>query len=187
MPTIVTHAVVPLAAALALGRKRVPVRLALAGAIAAMLPDLDVLGFRFGVAYADDWGHRGATHSLVFAALIASALALARREFRARGPWLFLFLSGLSHGLLDMLTDGGLGVALLWPIDKARLFFPITPIRVSPIGAGFFSARGIETALSELRWVWLPAGTIALACLLFRRRKAKGKRPAFNACAPRLA
>ena len=32
-----------------------------------MLPDLDVIGFFFGVRYDDMLGHRGITHSLAFA------------------------------------------------------------------------------------------------------------------------
>jgi inner membrane protein len=172
MPTIVSHAIVPLAAAFALGFQRVPTRLAVAGAVLAMLPDADVLGFKLGVAYADDFGHRGATHSLVFAALLASLWALIRQEFRSRFAWLFLFLAAASHGLLDMLTDGGLGVALFWPFETARHFFVVTPIRVSPIGAGFFSARGLETVWSELVWVWIPVTVAAVAMQFALRPKA---------------
>jgi inner membrane protein len=78
-----------------------------------------------------------------------------------RSGWLFLFAAAASHGLLDMATDGGLGIALFWPFETARQFFAVTPIRVSPIGAGFFSARGAETLLSELVWVWGPAAILA--------------------------
>ena len=170
MPTIITHAVVPLAIATLAGPKRIPPKLALAGALLAMVPDLDVVGFRLGVAYGDDWGHRGATHSLVFAAILAGIAPTVWPAARSRGGALFLFLAAASHGLLDMLTDGGKGVALLWPIDAARYFAPWTPIRVSPIGAGFFSARGLETALSELLWVWLPCAV--LAGLVWTRRRA---------------
>jgi len=35
-----------------------------------MLPDIDVVGFAFGVRFADPWRHRGATHSIVFAMLV---------------------------------------------------------------------------------------------------------------------
>jgi inner membrane protein len=171
MPTVLTHAIVPLAVAVALGRQRVPVRLAVAGAVLAMLPDADVLGFKFGVAYADNWGHRGATHSLIFAAMLASMVVAVWPEFRSRFAWAFLFLAAASHGLLDMLTDGGLGVALLWPFDTARHFFAFTPIRVSPIGAGFFSKRGVETVLSELLWVWLPVTVVAATARLTRQAK----------------
>jgi inner membrane protein len=162
VPTILTHAIVPLAAAAAIGRQRVPLRLAVAGAALAILPDADVLGFKFGVAYADAWGHRGATHSLAFAALLATAAVLVWREWRNTFGWTFLFLAAASHGLLDILTDGGLGVSLFWPVEISRHFFPVTPIRVSPIGTQFFSARGFETVLSELEWVWLPAVLVSI-------------------------
>jgi inner membrane protein len=167
MTTVVTHALIPLAAAFALGPQRVPGQLAIAGALLAMLPDADVLGFKLGVAYADAWGHRGATHSLVFAAALATALALIWHKALTPFRWTFLFLAASSHGLLDMLTDGGLGVALFWPIETMRHFFAVTPIRVSPIGGGFFSARGLETVWSELVWVWLPVLAFALSAQRF--------------------
>lgn len=167
MPTIITHAVVPLALGLGLGSKIVPVRLLAAGAIAAMLPDADVAAFKFGIAYADAFGHRGASHSLLFAVLLGVAAALLHRPLRAR-PWTafwFIAVAVASHPLLDMLTDGGLGVALLWPWSDARHFAPWRMVEVSPFAHNFFSARGVEVLLSELRWVWLPvvAGGLVLA------------------------
>jgi inner membrane protein len=74
-----------------------------------------------------------------------------------------------SHGLLDALTDGGLGVAFFAPFDAGRYFLPWTPIRVSPIGLGFFSARGAEVLASEVVWVWLPA--LALVAAVWAGRK----------------
>jgi hypothetical protein len=60
-------------AALSIGawfyRPGIPKRVWLAGAICSVVPDLDVVGFRFGIRYGDFWGHRGFTHSLLFAAL----------------------------------------------------------------------------------------------------------------------
>ena len=169
MPTIFAHAVVPLAIAAAAGRARISPKLAIAGAAFAIVPDLDVVSFRLGIDYADTWGHRGATHSLVFAALCAAVVALLWREARSFIGWIFLALSMASHGLLDTLTDGGLGAALWWPFSEARVFAPLTPVRVSPIGAGFFSARGLETVLSELRWIVLPCLALASAGWLVRR------------------
>ena len=61
-----------------------------------------------------------------------------------------------SHGILDALTDGGLGIAFFSPFDTHRYFFPWRPIQVSPIGPGFFSARGVRVLASELRWIWIP-------------------------------
>jgi inner membrane protein len=167
-----THAIVPLAIAVAAGRSRISPKLALAGAVLAMLPDADVAGFALGIDYADPWGHRGATHAVGFAAMVAGAIALLWREARSVGAFLFLALAMASHGLLDSLTNGGLGAALLWPVSDARIFAPVTPIRVSPIGAGFFSARGAATLMSELKLVWLPCMMVAGAAWLIRRRSA---------------
>ena len=74
-----------------------------------------------------------------------------------------------SHGLLDTLTNGGLGAALWWPIDDTRIFAPVTPVRVSPIGMGFFSSRGLATITSELVWIWLPCVALALTAWTMRR------------------
>ena len=135
-----------------------------------MLPDADVIGFALGIDYADEWGHRGASHALALAVMVIGALALVWREARTLPAFAFLALAMASHGLLDALTDGGLGVALLWPYDTARLFAPFTPIRVSPIGAGFFSLRGLETLVSEMVWVWLPCGLAAAMGVIGRRK-----------------
>src|SRR5262245_13221085 len=45
-------------------------RSALLWASLSMLPDADVIGLPLGVDYAAPWGHRGATHSLIFAAIV---------------------------------------------------------------------------------------------------------------------
>ncbi len=169
MPTIITHAALPLAAGIGLGRGRIPTALIAAGMALAVLPDLDVIGFRLGVDYADAWGHRGATHSLV-AALLVGGVAAALMKARPR--WIafaFLAASMASHGLLDMLTNGGLGVALFWPLDLGRHFFAATPIRVSPIGAGFFSARGWAVIQSELVWIWTAAFSLGGLGYVFRK------------------
>ncbi len=45
----------------------------LATILLSVLPDIDVIGFKLGVHYGDLWGHRGLTHSLLFAAVIATS------------------------------------------------------------------------------------------------------------------
>jgi inner membrane protein len=118
----------------------------------AMLPDADVIAFTLGIPYSAPWGHRGATHSFVFALWITIAIvAIARR---AGAPPLRTFvcvaLVAVSHGLLDTLTDGGLGCALLWPFSNERIFAPVTPIPVAPIGTHMFSGRGLYVVMFEL-------------------------------------
>ncbi len=173
MPTIFTHAFIPIAASATAGRARIPAKLALVGAALAILPDFDVIGFRFGIDYGSQWGHRGFSHSLLAAALGAGLIALLWRGARSVVAILFLFCAMASHACLDLLTDGGQGVMIFWPVDHTRYFLPWQPIRVSPIGVRFFTGRGLETAGSELLTVWLPALLIAVAgIVLLRSEKA---------------
>ena len=135
MPTVITHAAVPLCIGLGLGSKVIPPRLLFAGIILAMLPDADVLSFKFGVAYGNVFGHRGFTHSLVFAFVVPLLCVLiGRRWFRAGliRCWLFLTVSLLSHSLLDSVTTGGKGVGWLWPWSDERFFAPWQVIKVAP-------------------------------------------------------
>jgi inner membrane protein len=167
MPTIFTH---PAVALLRTGWPRLPLRVAVAGAIATILPDLDVIAFAFGIPYGHLFGHRGFTHSIVFALIISVLLTFTLRlDEHRRAAFFFLFLCAMSHGVLDAMTDGGLGVAFFAPFHNARYFFPWRPIRVSPIGTGFFSARAFATLRSEALWVWLPC---VLAAMLTPRRRA---------------
>jgi inner membrane protein len=174
MPTILTHAVVPLAVGLGLGAGVISRRLLVAGMVAAILPDCDVVAFKLGIAYGNDFGHRGASHSLAFA-LILGVLALAMStRLRSTRPVAFLFvaLAALSHGLLDMFTNGGLGVALWWPLSDERLFAPWRVIEVSPIGVTrFLTERGLAVLQSELLWVWLPALLVFLAIRLVMQNR----------------
>ncbi len=175
MPTILTHPAVPLAIGLGLGTRIVSTRLLVLGVVACAVPDLDVIAFRFGIAYSDQFGHRGATHSLMFAVVMASFAALMAPQLLAtrRTAFLFILVATASHGLLDMLTTGGLGIALFWPFSDARLFFPAQVIQVSPISIRrFLDHRGIVVLLSEMLWVWLPSIVACLALYRLRRKNA---------------
>lgn len=204
MPSIITHAAVPLALWCAADRGRIPAWLLAAGVVAAMLPDADVLAFALHIPYADAFGHRGASHSLLFASVMAALAAVlaffgsGRLGSAQYGPGsrrpgsavscqprvapttarptvastvqaaVFVFICAASHPLLDAMTSGGLGVALAWPWSEQRFFAPWRPIRVSPFAPQFFSARGIATLLSELRWVWLPLAGAVVAWKLIQ-------------------
>ena len=174
MPTVMSHAVAALAISAPFGRA-LSWRARVLGVIAAMAPDADVIGFRFGIRYGDMLGHRGLSHSLLFAAALALLLMLrlliTERDANRRRVWLFLFLATASHGVLDGFTDGGLGVAFFAPFDNTRYFFPVTPIAVSPIGAGFFSMRGLHVLLNEILWIWIPGLVFGSAMLLLKRHR----------------
>jgi inner membrane protein len=168
MPTIFSHAI----AASALGfagctgpglrraLRQQGSRFWLWTAVCAMLPDADVIGFAFGIRYGDLLGHRGLSHSLLFAAIIG---VMVGRMCGGRVATCMYFAAiTASHGIFDALTDGGLGIAFFSPFDTERYFFPWRPIQVSPIGAGFFSARGMRVLGSELRWIWMPSAALVL-------------------------
>jgi len=174
MPTVVTHAVSAAALTSAFPARCVPRRLIILGAICAMAPDVDVFGFRFGIRYGALWGHRGLTHSLAFAfclSLLALLFALPYVAGVAHRliVWLYLLLASASHSVLDAFTNGGLGVAFFSPFDTTRYFFPFRPIEVSPIGAGFFSERGLSVLYSEFVWVWVPSIVFAIVAVVIRR------------------
>jgi inner membrane protein len=124
----------------------------------SLLPDADVIGFPLGVPYGATWGHRGASHSLAAALIVGMFFGLAawrdsRRRAVGQSAATFGAIVALvvaSHGLLDAMTDGGMGVALLWPFTTRRYFFPWQPIPVAPIGAAFFSSWGLRVAAVEM-------------------------------------
>ena len=176
MPTIVSHAAVPLAIGLGLGSGIVSRRLLLAGVAASIVPDLDVLAFRVGIAYGDAFGHRGFTHSIGFACVLAFVAWLSAKKLftdRVTAAW-FVGISTLSHGLLDMLTNGGHGVALWWPISTQRIFAPWRVIEASPLSLRrILGGRGVELLQSEMLWVWLPAAVLLAVLWLVRRARSR--------------
>ena len=173
MPTILTHAVAGASLALLLAPAQHRRALLPAAAILAMLPDADVVGFRWGVSYGDLLGHRGLTHSLAFAAVAGLAGSAWFRAGERLKAALVLALATASHGFLDAFTNGGLGVAFFAPLDATRYFFPVTPIEVSPLSAAaFLSQRGISVLASEFVWVWCPALLVSAAALAMRKRSA---------------
>lgn len=175
MATVFSHAAIPLALAVIAGSSRINKRLLVLGILCSIIPDFDVIGFRFGVAYASNWGHRGITHSIFFSLLMASVFTLFHRSLASKPltVWLFTFVSMVSHPLLDAMTTGGLGVAAFWPLSDDRYFLPWQVIRVSPIGSRFFSSRGMETVISELMWIWLPVLLIVCSTLFIRYVKKR--------------
>jgi inner membrane protein len=115
----------------------------------AVAPDLDTYLMRaLDLRYGTLFSHRGFFHSALF--LIAFSFALA--ALAAGRCWQIGFvwsICALTHPLLDMLTDGGSGVMLLFPFSDQRLFFGWRPIRVSPLGIARFFSRAGEILTSE--------------------------------------
>ncbi|MEO6334739.1 MAG: metal-dependent hydrolase [Pyrinomonadaceae bacterium] len=174
MPTIFSHAIFASAFGQVFRSTVKRARFWVLTCFCAILPDADVIGFAFGIKYGSMLGHRGITHSISFAVLVGltvsyffTELEIARWKFA-----LYFALVTVSHPLLDMLTNGGLGIALLAPFSAQRFFFPWRPIEVSPIGADFFSERGSNVIVSEALWIWLPSILIFTVLWLINRKKA---------------
>jgi inner membrane protein len=183
VPSVFSHAIVG-STLVACGLPRPRAALVALGAVLAVVPDLDVVGLAFGWGLDHHLGHRGLSHSLLVAALLA---ALATMTMPARAGesrwrvWLVLALAMASHGLLDALTNGGRGVAFLAPFVETRWHFPVRPIEVSPIGVwSFVSRRGLEVLANEVVWLWAPS-LAALAATWALRRVSDPRTPAARA------
>jgi len=184
MPTIITHSVVAVCTGYTFGGTDIPKRFWVLGIIAAVLPDADVIGYHyFYIPYGHILGHRGFFHSPCFAALVSVvtvSLFFRQERILSRRWWacvFFFFAVGASHGLLDAMTDGGRGIALLAPFSNERYFLPWTPIEVSPLSIqAFISQRGLTVMKSEMLWVWLPAAVLAALGWMIRRIYLKSKK-----------
>lgn len=56
----------------------------------SLIPDLDVLAFKFGIPYESVWGHRGFSHSLVFG-IFLGLVVTAIINLKSRDRSFFLF------------------------------------------------------------------------------------------------
>jgi inner membrane protein len=118
----------------------------------AAVPDLDTWSMlAFDIPRGSLFSHRGFLHSPFFLLMLALAVA----SIVARGRTVFLLAAvwagaAITHPLLDMLTDGGSGVMVLFPFSTERFFFPWRPIRVSPLSVARFFDRAGEILWSEL-------------------------------------
>ena len=176
MPTIFSHSLAAVALGTCFPHGKLPLRFWVLAAGCSALPDIDVIGFGLGTGYGDLLGHRGLTHSLFFALIIAFFVVFVffkdMQRFSSRWWMLvaFFFVVTASHGVLDAMTNGGRGVAFFAPFSNGRYFFPWRPIEVSPLGIDrFLSARGLEVMMSEFKWIWIPSGVVMLLAHLSRR------------------
>jgi inner membrane protein len=179
MPSAFSHAFAALALGKASTGEKRSARFWVLSVFCAVLPDVDaIISFAFRLHDRSLFDHRGITHSLLFALLLALLVVwLGFRKARAfsKDWWkllIYFFIVTASHGLLDALTNGGSGVAFFAPFDATRYFFPWRPIEVSPMGLRFFSPRGLVVIASEFVWVWIPAVLLVAASWLYRRLRA---------------
>jgi len=146
------------------------------GIACSIFPDADVLGFRYGIRYEELWGHRGMTHSILFGVILGAILAFGfyhRYAIKEKLILAFYFIvSTVSHGILDGLTTGGMGVAYFAPFDEGRYFLPFRVIKVSPLSISrFFDEWGVKVLISEFYWIGIPSLIFAVIVIMFRKFK----------------
>ena len=174
MPSIFAHA----AAGAAVGSAFAPSpmrRLWITAAACAALPDIDALGRPVGnrtyeAAFA---GHRGVTHSILFAILVGGVAAwMFRREVVSRAArfrlWLAFALALASHGVLDALSTIGDGVAFWAPFSWTHYEFVWQPLgETGPGPSG--PMRLFAIVANEFLWVGLPALIVVAIARVLRR------------------
>ena len=180
MSTLFTHAFVGASIATLGDRSIPPAKLVVVAALLSVFPDVDVIGYGIGISYSHWLGHRGLTHSIPFAAVMAVASAwLLFPQARTSAPTfrrlsLLLFIAIASHGVIDAFTNAGLGVGFFIPFDNTRYFFPWRPLSAPPLSiTRFFDGSPSTILLTELRWVVAPLFVLTAGAYLLRRRRAR--------------
>lgn len=160
MPTLIGHSII--AFGLINFRPQVPdlLKIILLSLICACIPDVDVIGFRFGIHYSDALGHRGFSHSLLFALLFSFCIvhffyrSCYQNKFQFVHHLYYFFIVTCSHGLFDAMTDGGKGVGFFIPFNEERYFLPFRPIPVCSFDVmALFTSYGLQILQSELKFI----------------------------------
>jgi inner membrane protein len=102
--------------------------------------------------------------------MMAVALAFwARREgWAGRYTVVVAALAAVSHGLLDTMSDFGIGPALLWPFSNARFVSPVRLIPSTTLLARFTTVRGI--------WITAAEALVSLPLFVYAIRRRSGAR-----------
>jgi inner membrane protein len=151
----------------------------LVAAVLSVFPDFDVFS---SAAYGAIMGHRGFTHSLVFALWLAFLTASLTYRLHRANLWALtgvFFLAAGSHGFLDALTRGGESIPFFWPATDQR-FGNWGPIPVSDLALEIPDPRRSRALRSELLWVWIPTVVFVAAVAVWRflRRRRRAARAA---------
>lgn len=164
MPTPITHlfAAIPVNIAImgAVNKKKI----ILLSLIISILPDLDLIGYFLGLPISSFLGHRGFTHSIFFAlvvALMANLLFfpdIKTKDKRFKLLFLNFLFVALTHPLLDFLVNRNTGVALLSPFVLTRFASPIAPIVEESVGIlNYYHFYFKEVVKVEFFYIILPS------------------------------
>lgn len=161
----VTHGLVGAAAAQLVAPRGQTRIAALAGGLAAMSADLDVLLTRANDPLYQLESHRQFSHALLFTPLAALLLTAAfwaasegmlRRKERPQAPFSFgrlyaaCLLGYATAGPLDACTS--YGTQLLWPFSDARIAWNLVPVVDPIITLGSLLLVGLSIKRQQRRW-----------------------------------
>ena len=178
MPTIIGHSAAAIAISGAVNKK-FSLKILLLSLICSFIPDADFISFVHNIEYNSLFGHRGFSHSILFAIFLGfiitfgffPKLKVKSKEFFTL--FLTFFLVTISHSFLDMLANGGYGVALFSPFSNTRFFFPWQPIPVSLVGINHLTDhRTIYAVIFEILFLLLPSLLLVLVLQFSRKGKS---------------
>jgi len=147
----VTHTLLGASVGYAVGGRTLGRTAALAGALAAFVPDADIFIRSAADPLVAIEHHRGFSHALAFAPLgaaLVAALWCVRARWRAQWGrlWLVCLAAYVSHCLLDAATS--YGTQLLWPFTPRRfgwdLISIIDPLFTLTLAAGLAWALTVQ-------------------------------------------
>lgn len=125
--------------------------------------------------------HRGITHSLGIGILFSIALAgiLSKRSLQRFGSLSLLgFLAYGSHLVLDLLTAGGSGIPIFWPITLVSVQFPVSLFPQVHHSEGLFYSGHLTFLLFETFYsillLWSTNRIICLYKSAWKTTKMKG-------------
>jgi inner membrane protein len=169
MATVYTHAVVGLGLARCYTVRPMPwLYWGLAAAV-AVIPDLDIFS---PAPYSTPLGHRGITHSLLFAfalSMLAATAAYRRCDIPWRSLAALLFIIAATHGLLDAMTATGIGIPLFWPVGDC--YGGRGPLLASDINPEWYYPWHSDALGVELYWVWIPLGLLMASMAALRHHR----------------
>ena len=174
MASLFTHVAVPLVARRALDvDEKLERRLGVVAVLVSIWPDLDYATLPFEVRPSDLLGHRGLTHSLFVAIAVGLVATLLFPKTARKQVAPLLVLVALSHPIIDAMTAGDLGVALFWPITRARFLFPFQLVATCPVGLDeWLGYWGLLTIANEALYVVTPL-SLAVAYLRWPERRKR--------------
>lgn len=161
-----------------------PIGLMFSAGLMAAGPDLDTAFFGV-IPYAHFFGHRGFFHSpffaLSFAVTLSFLLFAVSRSCSlcaSVGVAVAIALAMASHGILDAMTDAGLGVMLLYPFSEERIFLPWRPFYAPPVKISSLSIRQVQRMISSELPIVLSCAVLAgTVRFVSGRIDARGKKP----------